>query len=144
VSRPDKLLQGLRESGIDDEALRKRGGQDLFAVLESLGVAEPRRQLARFMQDQLEVIETKVPSTVSMGPWSQSGTLGFKNRADYAIELADEEKSGTGTISARLLDNQPVTLPVLVPPGSVFEVTLGGVSGRTYIAYRALAKGKRR
>jgi hypothetical protein len=145
VSSPDKLLHGLRESGIDDERLRKRGGQNVFDVLRSLGVEDPKQQLVTALRDELTSEDSKIPSAISLGPWYGTGSLGFVNTTDYALELVSSNTKYTGGFpvgisSQNLINGSPISLPSVLEPDALLEVTVsawGAVgSVRMYRSFR--------
>jgi hypothetical protein len=80
---------------------------------------------------------SNAPSSLSMGPWTEGRTLGFVNTAGFSIELSNETKNGTGTITSRQKNGFPATLPVTLAQGDLYEITVGSVSGRCYVGYRA-------
>jgi hypothetical protein len=78
------------------------------------------------------------PSSASIGPFTENRTLGFVNTAGFSIELSNETKVGTGSITLRQKNGSNVSLPVTLANGDLFEIRVEGVtSGRTYVGYRA-------
>lgn len=149
MSRRDKLLQGLREAGVDDSRLRKGSrSQNIFDVLKSLGVDNPKGQLMRFIRDELRQFQetANIPSTVTLGPYTESRTLGFVNRSKYRLALDDEivktNSGGAGTITNRLKNGVAASVPVFLDPGDLYEVTVSWTSGRVYVSYDVDARTK--
>lgn len=137
------LLRALRENGIDDASLRKDPrGQDMFDVLQALGVESPQKQLLRFIRDELQgdFKKENVPATVSFGPYTQTQTLGFLNKSKYRLVLDDEAINGDGSIASRQKNGTSITAPVSLDPGDLYEVQVSHSSGRVYVSYDVNAK----
>lgn len=150
MAKRDKLRQEMKRAGIQDYRLERGRRVNLFALLKSLGVDNPKQTLTRFVHDEIktskEIQEATTQSnegTLSLGPWKSNAILGFVNRTGYPLKLSDEKIRGTGTIEWRRLEGVTKTLPITIPNGQVFEVYVTGIGAsnfggnRFYVAYKA-------
>jgi hypothetical protein len=150
VPRRDTLRQKMKEQGISDYRLERGRRVNLFALLRSLGVDNPKQTLTRFVHDEIktsktiqEAAEASTQAGVSLGPWFEPGVLGFVNRSGFPLRLSEEQVRGNATIEWRRLNGDSTGLPVTVNNGGVYEVSVSNIQNsqtlggpRFYVAYK--------
>ena len=149
MRKRDVLRQEMKRQGIVDPRLERAKRVNLFALLRSLGVDNPKQTLTRFVHDEIktsktvqEAADAATQAGLSLGPWMEAGVLGFVNQSGFALKLSDERTRGDADIEWRKLEGEDVSLPVTVPNGGVFEVYVTNVDmaafggPRFYIAYQ--------
>ena len=142
----------MKKAGIQDYRLERGRRVNLFSLLKSLGVDNPKQTLTRFVHDEIktnkeiqESIATQQPSSVSLGPWLYPGVIGFVNRTGTSITLSDEKTRGNATIVWRKYEGNTVSLPITIKNGEVYEVnvtdiqTSTTVGQRFYVAYKIVS-----
>lgn len=146
----DRLRQQLKAKGISDYRLEKGRQVNLFDLLKSLGVNNPKQTLTRFVHDEIKTSKTiqKAASqanegTLSLGPWKDDGVLGFVNSTGYPIKLTSQKTRGSGTIQWRRYEGEDATFPLTIKNGGVFEVYVTDIGSsnfggdRFYVSYKA-------
>lgn len=146
----DRLRQELKSKGISDFRLERGRRVNLFDLLKSLGVNNPKQTLTRFVHDEIKtskiVQEATAQSnegTLSLGPWKTDGVLGFVNKTGYPLKISDEKTRGSATIEWRRYEGNAATFPLTIKDGGVFEVYVTNIGAssfggnRFYIAYKA-------
>lgn len=150
MPKRDVLRQRLREQGITDQRLERGRRVNLFALLRSLGVDNPKQTLTRFVHDEIKTSKTVQEAasqsnegTLSLGPWKTDGVLGFVNRTGKPLKISNQQTRGTGTIEWRRYEGNDATFPLTIKDGGVFEVYVTNIGAsnfggnRFYIAYKA-------
>ena len=150
MAKRDRLRQELKKAGIKDYRLERGRRVNLFALLKSLGVDNPKQTLTRFVHDEIktnkelkEATSQANEGTLSLGPWKSDGVLGFVNRTGYPITISNEKTRGSATIVWRRYEGDTKTLPITIKDGGVFEVYVTDIGSssfggaRFYIAYKA-------
>ena len=151
MAKRDILRQEMKKAGIQDYRLERGRRVNLFALLKSLGVDNPKQTLTRFVHDEIktnkdiqEATQQATEGTLSLGPWVEEGVLGFVNRLGYPIKISNEQFRGNATVSWRRYEGNSASLPLTIKNGGVYEVyvtnigqsTDNVIGSRFYLAYK--------